>query len=704
MYFKMPILLACLFLCTSATARDFYVSPTGSDKLDGSSPNANFFNKTGPFKTLNRAKQAIRDLKLASMFNEPVVVHLGKGTYPLQAPLELGAEDSGLPGQEIIWEGESNSTIISGGIQLNNCQAYDELTPEKIISCPVTNSTISNITAEKSPRIAGDAPKFELFVNEHKMHLARWPNEDWAHIRIPLRTRTRLLVLEKMPQFQGDLSKAQIHIFAGNDIVDEYIGVAAFDLTNNHITLSSDTSYNISSGRRFYLENIKAELDTSEEWFYDKATSRIYLIPPKNTTPEKIVISYSTNLIKIRKSSHITFRNLTFRHSTGNAINIDQSNNISIDGLEINNIGGIGIRAPNNNNITISNSYIHDTGLGGILLSGGDRTLLESANNLIENNTITNYDTVLLNYSPAIAISGVGTSVTHNLIYNSTGNAIVVAGNEHLIEKNEVTQICKQAGDCGAIYLAGRDWTYRGNVVRYNYVHDFTGYQLNQATLDIQKNKVEYIPDGARGIYLDDGASGNTVYGNILDNISFISIHVGGGRDNRIENNVIRSPRYAFLMDNRGTYADWTPNRESLATMPISSEAWQQKYPQLNQPMNNDTWPEGNTVFRNIFAITSTNPTRSLRYVAPRNSTNIGNNLVWHRGSDIRVDYMVLETGDGKGGAPWTTWIDQGIELNSINADPCINIVGGVVKVTCSNSPINSIRFDPIPTDIGLLQ
>lgn len=704
MLYKFIIALTIVTFCSTAAAKDFYVSPTGSDKLNGLSPSVNYWTKTGPFKTLARAQQAIRSLKTAGNFDQAITVHVGKGVYQLQAPLELNAEDSGLPGQEIIWEGESGGSIVSGGIQLNNCQTYDELSPEKIISCPVTNSTLSNITGEISPRIVGEAPKFEVFVNEHKMHLARWPNQGWAHIKTPLRTRTRLLVLEKMPKFQGDLSNAQVHIFAGNDIKDEYIDVAAFDLTNNHITLSSDTSYNISSGRRFYLENIKAELDMPEEWFYDRTTSRIYFIPPADTIPEKILLSYSTNLIKLRKSSHITFRNLIFRHSTGNAINVDNSKNITLEKLEINNIGGLAIRAPNNNNVAISNNYIHDTGLGGIFLSGGDRTLLENSNNVIDNNTITNYDTVLLNYSPAIAISGVGVSVTHNLISNSTGNAIIVAGNEHLIEKNEITQICKQSGDCGAIYLSGRDWTYRGNVVRHNYIHDFTGYQLNQATLDIQKNKVEYIFDGARGIYLDDGSSGNTVYGNILDNVSFISIHIGGGRDNRIENNVVKTKSYAFLMDNRGIYADWTPNRESLATMPINSEVWSQKYPQLNQPMNNDTWPEGNTITRNVFAITSNSPTRSLRYVAPRDSTNISDNLVWHKGNDIRVDYMILESSDGKGGVPWSTWIDQGLELNSINADPCLNIAQGILSVTCSDSPINSIGLKPIPTDIGLIQ
>ena len=54
--------------------------------------------------------------------------------------------------------------------------------------------------------------------------------------------------------------------------------------------------------------------------------------------------------------------------------------------------------------------------------------------------------------------------------------AIVFGGNEHLIEFNEIHDVCHESNDAGAIY-GGRDWTMRGTVIRYNYFHDISGFE-----------------------------------------------------------------------------------------------------------------------------------------------------------------------------------------------------------------------------------
>jgi hypothetical protein len=684
-------------------AQDFYVSPSGSNVLDGLSPTLNYSTKTGPFKTLTRAQQAIRDLKAAGKFNEAITVHIGKGSYQLSTALEFNDRDSGLPGQEIIWQGEKGATILSGGILLKSCQQFDAANPDKILSCPVSNWILASINGETNTRMLGNTPVYEIFVNEHRMHPARWPDRDWAHIRMPLDPKTRFSVFEEMPQFTGKLSKGQVHIFAGNDTFDQYVGVSTVDLANNQIKLSSETQDKLASGRRFYLQNIEAALDTPEEWFYDRSNNRILLIPPVGITPSNIVISSTKNLIKMRFASHISFSNLTFRHSSGHAIRIDQSDSILLDNLEINNVGGIAIRAPNNTNVTISNNHIHDTGQGGILLSGGDRPTLQDSGNLIENNYIHDYDDVLFNNSPAIDIGGVGVTTSHNLIENSSGNAIVLTGNDHLIEKNEISRICQQSADCGAIH-SGRDWTYRGNIIRYNYLHDFSGYELDRASLDITKNILKYVYSGARGIYLDDGVSGFTVFGNILDNANSMSIQMGGGRDNRIENNIIKTNGHAITVDQRWPSFDWNAMRNTLKTMPITSPVWLAKYPELVAPMAHDTWPEGNSIQRNIIISTALK-SHTFQYWLPTQGNTLGDNLVWDTNFGIRVDYKILDhLTTAKSLPSWTDWVNEGIEINSLYADPCLDISGGILSLTCSNSPLDQIGFQTIPSDIGLIK
>ena len=50
-----------------------------------------------------------------------------------------------------------------------------------------------------------------------------------------------------------------------------------------------------------------------------------------------------------------------------------------------------------------------------------------------------------------------------------------------------------QASDCGAIY-SGRDWSWRGNVIRNNYIHDIIGYGMK--SVDVAKNQVVYQSPG----------------------------------------------------------------------------------------------------------------------------------------------------------------------------------------------------------------
>ena len=53
--------------------------------------------------------------------------------------------------------------------------------------------------------------------------------------------------------------------------------------------------------------------------------------------------------------------------------------------------------------------------------------------------------------------------------------AIHLHGNDHLVERNEIHDVCLETDDSGAIYL-GQDPTYRGNRVRHNFIHDIGNY------------------------------------------------------------------------------------------------------------------------------------------------------------------------------------------------------------------------------------
>ena len=137
-------------------------------------------------------------------------------------------------------------------------------------------------------------------------------------------------------------------------------------------------------------------------------------------------------------------------------------------------------------------------------------------------------------YHAAVLMNGVGNRVTHNLIHDAPHMAINFGGNDHLIEMNEIHDVCRESNDAGAIY-GGRDWTMRGTKVRYNYFHHISGFEGRSCV----------------GVYLDDQLSGIEIRGNLFYKVTRAAM-IGGGRDCSIVNNVFVDCVPATHVDARG--------------------------------------------------------------------------------------------------------------------------------------------------------
>jgi hypothetical protein len=226
-------------------------------------------------------------------------------------------------------------------------------------------------------------------------------------------------------------------------------------------------------------------------------------------------------------------------------------------------------------------------GEGGISLSGGDRKTLTPSNHLAENNHIHHYARWHRMYRPAIALNGVGNKARHNFIHDAPHQAIAFSGNEHLIEFNCIERVCLESNDAGAIY-SGRDWTWRGTVIRFNLFRDITGFQ----------NK------GCMGVYLDDILCGTTVFGNIFVRVTRAAF-IGGGRDNIVENNIFVDCEPAVHVDARAmgwaSYHVGTTMMERLKAVPYQQPPWSERYPQLVNILDDEpAAPKGNIIRRNI--------------------------------------------------------------------------------------------------------
>ncbi len=312
---------------------------------------------------------------------------------------------------------------------------------------------------------------------------------------------------------------------------------------------------------------------------------------PEGASREDVFLSTLDTPISLYDCEHLTLRGLTIEGARASCIEIAGGKEVSIEHCQLRHAGNLGVHIYHGQQHRVAHCEITSTGAGAIRVDGGHRETLLPCDHKIEHNRLHEYAQLQLAYRPAVNVYGVGVSVRHNSIFDAPHAAIVLHGNEHVIEYNEIHHVCRETDDVGAIYLAHNP-TYRGNVIRHNHIHDLGGFSRT----------------GVIGIYLDDFASGTHVSHNVLERTGR-GIAIGGGRDNIIENNLILDCLAAVQIDCRGTTwaKDFVKGNRSrfddyLGQIEEFREIYTQRYPELATLM--DDSPElakGNRIERNLY-------------------------------------------------------------------------------------------------------
>ncbi|NUQ64993.1 MAG: right-handed parallel beta-helix repeat-containing protein [Pirellulales bacterium] len=596
---KHSILMMSAWLCVAtATGADFYVATDGSDDHPGTGAQ--------PFATLERARDAVRQWRTAADAGGPATVHLRGGVYELTETLALAAEDSGTKDAPVVWRNHASERVaLSGGRRV---AGFERVTNQDVLQRLPETARGSVFQADVRAtgiadfgEVAGAGKRIELFSNDRPMTLARWPNEGFARIvdvtggkpikihGIPGDAIGKFVYAENRPARWIGEPDVWLSGYWFWDWSDGRQRIRSIDPATRTIELESpDHNYGYRKGQRYYAFNALAELDSPGEWYLDRQRGLLYFWPPEDGL-ESAVLSVLPTLISLNNASWVTVRGLVLENTRATAITIAGGEGVRVGGCLIRNVGGGGVAVSGGVNHGVIGCDITQTGEGGVSLGGGDRAKLTPAGHFAENNHIHHYARLQRTYRPAVALSGVGNRVSHNLIHDAPHNAIQLGGNEHVIEFNEIHRVCQETGDVGAYYM-GRDWTMRGNRIRHNYFHEISGPGLH----------------GAMAVYLDDAASGTTIFGNVFYRASRAAF-IGGGRDNIIENNVFVECRPSVHVDARGlgwmhaTVAPGGLMHERLAAMPYQQPPWSTRYPELARILDeNPPAPHGNRVVRNI--------------------------------------------------------------------------------------------------------
>jgi hypothetical protein len=597
--------LTSAWCAQTPTSITLYVSPQGNDAHDGSKPEL-------ALATLEKARDLVRDIKK----EQPISVILLPGLWTLKNTLAFGPEDSGTTHAPINYRSAQPRTARLMGAErfklsdfkpisdANILERLDPLARKNVVALPV--SKLSHIGP--FPGVFDDSGNiFELFMAGQRLPLSRWPNGSEVTTMGNV-IKNGGLKKDKLNESGGGIfeyNDARIDRWVHNPYIwlkgqwrvgwqDPAIKVEKLDPITRTITFaegiqngiawkynSPDPKTGVRPGNHkepWFAINLLEEIDVPGEWALDFETQTVYLWPPVDEPNTEILISQlGTPLIEAHNTKFLNFSGFTLEASLGHGIVLENVSDCSVTDMNINNLSKGGILA-HGTNITLQSNDIHHLGEGAIYISGGDRKNLIPSQNKVINNHLHHYGILRNQYSAGIHVGieadpgnkasrdAVGIHIAHNSIHHAPRDAFLYSGNDNVYEYNEVYYCGYNTRDTGAFY-SWLDWTMRGNIIRYNYIHDIIG-----------------------GVNPDDGASGNHVYGNIFKGDS-TGIWIASGPDNTFEHNIfIKSKGSVFGMDARGATRGYATNKrliQRLQEIQPEQEPWASHYPEIKGMLNN---------------------------------------------------------------------------------------------------------------------
>ena len=568
------VVLACIAgLSTATSARAakplvLHVAVTGNDGNSGDAGH--------PLATPEGARDRAR-LVRNTVKNMSLDVVFAPGVYEIGRSFILEEHDSGDSLAPVTYRAEKPGTVrFIGGKRITQYHALADATvlrgmdPACAGQVMVCDLKINGIPDAGTLRPRGFGKPvvpsaLELFIEGVPLTLARWPNDGWATISDTLTGLSKsafTYTADRAHRWSRE-PEVWLHGYWTWDWADSYTRVASIDTVGGVITTTPPHGvYGYAPGKRFYALNVLAELDRPGEYYVDRTSQLLYFWPLRSDTRQEIIASVlETPMIVLNNVSWLTIAGLTLECTRGAGVEIIDGAHARIAGCTVRNIGTVGVSIGRlvptilgecQGNTLYTGSAGHRNGVqscliercgdGGVYLFGGDRASLSPGHNYVDNCLITDCCRWSRTYRAGVYMWGVGNRVSHSVIHGLPHSAVFFWGNDHLLEYNEIFDVCRETGDAGAFYQ-GRDWTQQGNQIRNNYFHDVRGVQGQGGFTDVMS------------VYMDDFASGTTVYGNVFVN-GGRTVMVGGGRDVRIENNLIIDGQPAVHVDARGK-RDW---------------------------------------------------------------------------------------------------------------------------------------------------
>ncbi len=704
----------------------FYVATDGDDAWSGTLSAST--GEDGPFATLHRARDAVRQLK-GEGCTDPITVMVRGGKYYLERTLELTRVDSGTSESPVTYSAYPGETpVISGGRPITGWEAHD-----------------GRILKTALPVTRGGAWSFrQLFLDGQRMVRSRYPNLDpgdelwngkWANSEAPddepERTDPAITWKERgaFPRDWAKPTQGEVFLLPSATTWGDscMIRIRSIDRERGLIRLAhglrdfdrNPIFYPAGSQRRepcrFVVENLLEELDQPGEWCLDGEDGVLYFWPPDDKLDGEVVAPLLKCLVHMRGTSHVRFSGFTFTETragepsshyadveglgamspqqgweySGETIYMNLCSHCRIENNTITGVGGNGIylRHHNENNV-IRGNEIRDAGANGIVLGGGRHSIYvctggtpgapHPVSNEVSDNVI--HHTGLYDTYAAGVFLGLGDQnrIIHNWIHDVPHHGINLGCSRYgrqYVEYNRIERACAVTSDNGAINCWHEEPIEDeppGHLIRYNLVAD-TGNPGSGGTF---------------AIYLDNWASNCLVQGNIVVNTlpdaRGVSI-VAKGKNNTIDNNILM---------NAGSCHIWImvhccyPEFATTVTRNVMVDPSGQMECYFNVADLDHMWKVISESDHNLYFTTGDdNPV--IAKAVPR-SDDFGAMY----GNSERLEMMRMGEWRRAYGRDEDVY-----DVNSVTADPgFVDLEGGDYRLR-PDSPALALGFSPIPVD-----
>ncbi|GAB3662116.1 right-handed parallel beta-helix repeat-containing protein [Echinicola sediminis] len=585
--------LALLFFSTLFSAfsqQEIHVSPSGQTKAKGN------------LKNPTTLQQAIKTLeRKSSSMKSDIIVYLHDGRYQLDAPLLLSEKHSGNNGFNVIFKAyENEQPVISGGVKISNWEnAGGNIYKAKLHRQTKLRSLFVN---GKRMRMAGTEVPVAGLGDWGTFEIKG--DEDWAFGAGSgiegIKFSSSDIAQYSHPE---DIELVQFNIWTEKILCAREVErfgdttVIKFQQPYGAIATSMAWAGKINYNKNFVIRNAKELLDTPGEFYFDKSEQTLYYYSSgEDMAKAEVIAPSSQGLIRIKGSStaskagNIKFEGITFSHDDWQLMEVADSHGfagIQSLGLAVKYIPGGNWHPSQYNSTDVPRGAIDVQNVANVVF---DRNRFEKIGSAIAINMVNDVKNA---------------EVTGNTFHDLLGNAVNIGHPQHyqigdgslfgpeeeglcediLVSNNYLRNICldfRQVEGITAFFVANTRiehndiaWTPYGaitcgwwwgnaeippsTVAKNNHIRFNKAGNSHQVlddggiiyVLGEQPNstiKGNYVFNGPRCIYPDDGSAYWTISENVVGNPSYkwMWLHLWTKRchditaqDNYVKNNLL---------------------------------------------------------------------------------------------------------------------------------------------------------------------